>query len=238
MVISISPRLEKWFKGYCSYPSVILMFVYFKLRYSLSYRDLEEMMRIRGSFVDHSTLGRLVVKLSKLIENQIRRYKVPVSKSWRMDETYIKLNGKWVYLYRAVDKFGSTIDFLLRRKRNVAAAKAFFKRAIRNNGTPEKVTIDKSGSNKAAMVFLNKNQPKNEQIEFRQIKYLNNIVEQDHRFIKKRIKPMLGFKNFYAAQRTIAGIESIRMIQKGQIKGCDKNLSTFHNFTNLMEKGS
>ena len=196
------------------------------------------MMKIRGATVDHSTLGRWVVKFSKIIEKQVRRNKSEVSKSWRMDETYIKLNGNWIYLYRAVDKFGNTIDFLLRQKRDTQAAKAFFKRAIRSNGTPEKVTMDKSGSNKAAMVAINKDQSKDEQIEIRQIKYLNNIVEQDHRFIKKRTKPMLGFKNFHAAQRTIAGIESIRMIQKGQINGFDKKLSTFHNFVNLMEKAA
>lgn len=153
-----------------------------------------------------------------------------------MDETYIKLNGKWIYLYRAVDKYGNTIDFLLRQKRDASAAKAFFKRAIRNNGEPEKVSMDKSGSNKAAVTAINKDKPEEEKIEIRQIKYLNNIVEQDHRFIKKRTKPMLGFKNFHAAQRTISGIESIRMIQKGQINGFDKKLSTFHNFVNLMDK--
>ncbi len=151
---------------------------------------------------------------------------------------YVKVKGKWAYLYRALDKFGNTIDFLLRQKRNTQAAKAFFKRAIRHNGRPEKVTVDKSGSNKAAMIAINKDLPKEQKIEIRQIKYLNNIVEQDHRFIKKRTKPMLGFKNFYAAQRTIAGIESIRMIQKGQIQGFDKKLSTFHNFTRLMEKSA
>ncbi len=238
MLIEVSKKFEKWFKGYCSSPTVILLFVYFKLRYSLSYRDLEEMMKIRGASVDHSTLARWVIKFSKLIEKQVRRHKMAVSKSWRMDETYIKLNGKWIYLYRAVDKFGNTIDFLLRNKRDTQAAKAFFKRAIRNNGDPEKVTMDKSGSNKSAVIAINKDRHQEKKIEIRQLKYLNNIVEQDHRFIKKKIRPMLGFKNFHAAQRTLAGIESIRMIQKGQIYGFDKKLSTFHNFVNLMEKSA
>lgn len=194
------------------------------------------MMRIRGATVDHSTFGRWVVKFSKFIEKHVRRHKTQVSKSWRMDETYIKLNGKWVYLYRAIDKFGNTIDFLLRHKRDTQAAKAFFRRAIRS--TPEKVTMDKSGSNKAAVIRIKKDQSEEEQIEIKKIKYLNNIVEQDHRFIKKRTKPMLGFKNFHAAQRTIGGIESIRMIQKGQINGFDKKLSTFHKFANIMEKAA
>ena len=112
--------------------------------------------------------------------------KKPVNGSWRMDETYIKLNGKWVYLYRAVDKEGNTIDFLLRAKRDAVAAKAFFRKAFKENGRSDKVTVDKSGSNKAALDYFNKDVPKEEEIEIRQVKYLNNIIEQDHRFIKKR----------------------------------------------------
>jgi transposase-like protein len=151
-----------------------------------------------------------------------------------MDETYIKLNGKWVYLYRAVDKFGDTIDFLLRAKRDAVAAKAFFRKTFKENGRPDKVTIDKSGSNKAVVGSFNEGVPENEQIEVRQKKYLNNIVEQDHRFIKKRTRPMLGFKNFYSAKETISGIENIRMIQKGQIVGQEACQSSFHNFAALM----
>jgi transposase-like protein len=151
-----------------------------------------------------------------------------------MDETYIKLNGKWVYLNRAVDKFGDTIDFLLRAKRDAVAAKAFFRKTFKENGRPDKVTIDKSGSNKAVVGSFNEGVPENEQIEVRQKKYLNNIVEQDHRFIKKRTRPMLGFKNFYSAKETISGIENIRMIQKGQIVGQEACQSSFHNFAALM----
>ena len=151
-----------------------------------------------------------------------------------MDETYIKLNGKWVYLYRAVDKEGNTIDFLLRAKRDAVAAKAFFRKAFKENGRPDKVTVDKSGSNKAALDYFNKDVQKEEEIEVRQIKYLNNIVEQDHRFIKKRTRPTLGFKNFYAAKETISGIENIRMIQKGQILGQSACQSSFNNFASLM----
>ena len=146
-----------------------------------------------------------------------------------MDETYIKLNGKWVYLYRAVDKEGNTIDFLLRAKRDAVAAKAFFRKAFKENGRPDKVTVDKSGSNKAALDYFNKDVPKEEEIEIRQVKYLNNIIEQDHRFIKKRTRPTLGFKNFYAAKETISGIENIRMIQKGQILGQNASQSSFVN---------
>lgn len=151
-----------------------------------------------------------------------------------MDETYIKLNGKWIYLYRAIDKVGNTIEFLLRKYRDAAAAKAFFRKTFKNNGLPVKVTIDKSGSNISALTTANKNLPKDKQIEVRQIKYLNNIIEQDHRFIKKRTKPMLGFKSFNSARITITGIENIRMIQKKQIIGSNDNASTFENFVMLM----
>ena len=233
--MKVSPGLLKFFKGYCSSAEIILLFVYMKLRYSLSYRDLEDLMSIRGARIDHSTLQRWVYKFSKLIEKKVRSLKKDVSKSWRMDETYIRLNGKWVYLYRAVDKYGNTIDFLLRAKRDAAAAKAFFKKAIKNNERPEKVTVDKSGSNKAALDFCNKGVEKKDEIEILQIKYLNNIIEQDHRFIKKRTRPMLGFKSFNSAKNTIAGIESIHMIKKGQIRGYDSSQSVFCNFVTMME---
>ncbi len=151
-----------------------------------------------------------------------------------MDETYIKLNGKWIYLYRAVDSLGNTIEFLLRKHRDLAAAKAFFRKAFKHNALPDKVTIDKSGSNISALANANKNLSEDRQIEVRQIKYLNNIIEQDHRFIKKRTKPMLGFKSFNSARTTITGIENIHMIQKGQVTGSNDNSSTWENFAMLI----
>ncbi len=151
-----------------------------------------------------------------------------------MNETYIKLNGKWVYLYRAVDSEGNTIDFLLRSRRDAIAAKAFFRKAFKENGRPDKVTVDKSVSNKAALDRFNRDVAAEEKIETRQIKYLNNIVEQDHRFIKKRTRPTLGFKSFHSAKITIMGIENIRMIQKGQILNQTASNSSFNNFANLM----
>lgn len=233
-MLSISSDQLKHFKGFCSSSSVIMLFVYMKCRFSLSYRELEEMMSIRGAQVDHSTLQRWVKRFTRLIDKKVRARKKPVNGSWRMDETYIKLNGKWVYLYRAVDKEGQTVDFLLRSKRDAKAARAFFKKAFKQNGTPSKVTVDKSGSNKAALDACNRNLDPKRQIEIRQIKYLNNLVEQDHRFIKKRTRPTLGFKNFHSAAATISGIENIRMIQKGQILGFNPSLSVFHNFCALM----
>ncbi len=205
-----------------------------KCRFSLSYRDLEEMMMIRGAEIDHSTLQRWVRRFVSLIDKRVRQRKKPVNESWRMDETYIRLNGKWIYLYRAVDKEGATIDFLLRARRDAIAAKAFFRKAFKENGIPDKVTVDKSGSNKAALDNFNKDILQEEKIEIRQVKYLNNIVEQDHRFIKKRTRLTLGFKNFYSARETISGIENIRMIQKGQINGQSANQFAFNNFVNLM----
>ncbi len=233
-MFNLSPALLPKFKGFCSSPSVIMLFVYMKCRFSLSYRELEEMMVIRGAEIDHSTLQRWVKRFVCLIDKRVRQRKKPVNRSWRMDETYIKLNGKWVYLYRAVDKEGNTIDFLLRAKRDAVAAKAFFRKAFKENGRPDKVTIDKSGSNKAALDAFNKDVEDEDKIEIRQIKYLNNIAEQDHRFIKKRTRPTLGFKNFYSAKETISGIENIRMIQKGQILGQSASQTAFRNFASLM----
>lgn len=233
-MFKLCPTLLPKFKGFCSSPSVIMLFVYMKCRFSLSYRELEEMMMIRGALIDHSTLQRWVKRFVFLIDSRVRSRKRPVKGSWRMDETYIKLNGKWVYLYRAVDKEGGTIDFLLRAKRDVIAAKAFFRKAFKENGKPDKVTIDKSGSNKAALDSFNKDVEEEEKIEIRQIKYLNNVCEQDHRFIKKRTRPMLGFKNFQSAKATIYGIENIRMIQKGQIIGQKASQFAFSNFAALM----
>src|SRR3546814_571839 len=169
-MLHISPELLFHFKGFCSSPSVIMLFVYMKCRFSLSYRDLEEMRMIRGAKIDHSTLQRWVRRFASLIDKRVRQRKKPVNGSWRMDENYIRLNGKWVYLYRAVDKGGSTIDFLLRARRDGVAAKAFFRKAFRENGRPDKVTVDKSGSNKAALDYFNKDVSQEEQIEIRQIK--------------------------------------------------------------------
>jgi putative transposase len=234
MGFQITPKLLKYFKGFCSSPEIIMLFVYMKCRFSLSYRELEEMASIRGAKIDHATLQRWLIKFAPLIDRAVRKRKKSIGNSWRMDETYIKVNGKWVYLYRAIDSCGDTIEFLLRKRRDAAAAKAFFRKAFKSNDIPKKVVIDKSGSNTSALTDFNKNLPKEQKIRILQNKYLNNLIEQDHRFIKKRTKPMLGFKSFRSAKITIAGIENIRMIQKGQIVGSDNQVSTFENFKMLM----
>jgi len=194
---------------------IILLCIRWYAAYPLSYRNLEEMVQERGVYVDHSSVSRWAIKFLPMLEKVFRKYKRDVGVSWRMDETYIKVNGQWKYLYRAVDKEGATIDFLLRARRDAAAASRFFEKAMRQNGEPEKVTMDKSGANKAAMNEIN--QDRDVPIEVRQVKYLNNIVEQDHRFIKRVTRPMLGFKSFRAASAVLAGIELMHMIRKGQL---------------------
>src|SRR5688572_671613 len=149
------------------------------------------------------------------IETTFGKRRKPVGNSWRMDETYIKVKGEWVYLYRAVDKEGNTVDFLLTKKRNKFAAHKFLIKAIQNNGCPKVINIDKSGANKGAIKTYNKR--KLSKIRIRQCKYLNNRVEGDHRFIKWRIQNSLGFKNLESASRTLTGIEMVRMIKKDQV---------------------
>ena len=178
-------------------------------------------MEERGVSVDHSSINRWAIRFLPLIEKIARKHKRPVGGSWRMDETYIKVKGVWKYLYRAVDKDGKTIDFLLTAQRNMAAAKRFFDKAMRANGDPEKVAMDKSGANKAAIDAIN--ETRDDPIIVRQVKYLNNIVEQDHRAIKRITRPMVGFKSFRAARAILAGIELMHMIRKRQfaIPGAD-----------------
>lgn len=202
------------FKGSHFEKTIILQCVRWYLCFPLSYRNLEEMMLERGIEVDHSTINRWVLKHTPEIEKRFRKYKRATGLSWRMDETYIRIKGEWKYLYRAVDKQGETIEFLLTAKRDVNAAKRFLKKAIRNNSEPDKINIDKSGANTAGIEAINKET--NSSIEIRQCKYLNNIVEQDHRRIKRRVRPMMGFKSFRSARITIGGIEVMAMLKKNQ----------------------
>lgn len=222
------------FKGRWFEKEVILQCVRWYVAYPLSDRQLEEMMEERGVDVDHSTINRWVVKYAPELEKEFRKRKKPVGSSWRVDETYVKIKGQWKYLFRAVDKEGATIDFLLTAKRDVKAAKRFFKKAIGSSAVPEKITIDKSGANKAAAESFNteRRRRKKKKIVIRQIKYLNNIVEQDHRAIKRRIRPMLGFKSFRPATKIIAGIEIMHMIRKGQMAD-SRNLTHAEQFYSL-----
>jgi putative transposase len=207
------------------YPRVVILHpVYLKLRFTLSYRDVEELLSMRGVQVDHSTVQRWVFKFSPEIEKNMHKRKRQVCSSWRMDETYIKVGGKDRYLYRAVDKFGNTVDFLLTKQ-------LFLRKAIGNNGKPRVINIDKSGANKSGIRIINRDLLTVRKIRIRQCKYLNNIVEQDHRNIKRRISIDTGFKEFESAKRTLAGIEVVNIIRKGQI--ADSRKTTFKTFCSL-----
>ena len=189
------------FKG-CHFPSeIILETIRYYHAYKLSYREIEEIQRERGVQIDHSTIHRWVIKFTPILEHNLRYKKKPVSRSWRMDETYIKVKGTWLYYYRAVDKFGDVIDYYLSLKRDEEAAKSFLNKAIAQNGLPEKIVIDGSQSNHAAIDAMNIQLCLTgffmlSLIEILSIKYLNNIVEQSHRWVKQKTRQALGWKSF------------------------------------------
>jgi putative transposase len=203
------------FKGAHFPKEVILTGVRWYVAYPLSTRQVEELMRERGIHVDHSTINRWVIKYSPQLEEAFHRRKRPVGRSWRMDETYIRVKGEWRYLYRAVDKHGQTSDVLLTEQRDERAAKRFLTKAIRRHGVPDKITIDGSEANAAAIRRYNEEH--GTAIISRQVKYVNNMVEQDHRSVKRVTRPMLGFKSFAAAQAALVGIELMHMLKKGQM---------------------
>jgi transposase-like protein len=221
------------FKGAHFPQEIILMGVRWYVAYPLSTRHVEELMEERGVEVDHSTINRWVIKYSPQLEEAFHRRKRAVWVSWRMDETYIKVKGEWRYLYRAVDKHGQTIDFLLTEHRDKEAALRFLKKAIRRNGLPETITIDGSDTNEAAIKSYNEEH--GTAIIIRQVKYLNNIVEQDHRAVKRVTRPMLGFKSFTAAQDTLVGIELMHMIKKKQmvVEAGEEGLTAAEQFYSL-----
>jgi putative transposase len=203
------------FKGAHFPQEIILTCVRWYVAYPLSTRHIEELMQERGVSVDHATVNRWVLKYSPPLEEAFHRRKRPVGRSWRMDETYIRIKGQWRYLYRAVDRSGQTIDFLLTEHRDTEAALRFLTQAIRRHGVPEKITIDGSEANAAAIKRYNEEH--GTAIIIRQVKYLNNMIEQDHRGVKRVTRPMLGFKSFEAAQAILIGIELMHMLKKRQL---------------------
>ena len=204
------------FKGSHFEREIVLWGVRWYVAYPISYRQLEEMMEERGVKVDHSSLNRWVIKYVPLLDQAFRARRRHIGGSWRMDETYVRIRGRWKYLYRAVDKAGDTVDFLLTAKRDRKAALRFLCKAAGQHGTPAKITIDGSGANSAAIEDYN--EAHGAEVEIRQVKYLNNVVEQDHRAIKRQVRPMMGFKSFWSAAATLAGIELMHTIRKGQMK--------------------
>jgi transposase-like protein len=205
-------------------PEIILLNVRWYCRYSLSLRNLEEMMAERGVSVDHSTINRWVLKYAPELDQCIRPHLKPTNDSWRVDETYIKIKGVWKYLYREVDSEGNTLDFMLSVKRDGKAAARFLRKVLKGQHTqvPRVITVDKNAAYPMAIDALKADETISQEIELQQVKYLNNVVEQDHRTIKRITRPMMGFKSFNSARRTLRGIEAMSMIRKGQVKGVNQ----------------
>ncbi|MCM3654166.1 IS6 family transposase [Metabacillus litoralis] len=196
-----------------------LLTVRWYLRYTLSFRDLVEMMEERGLSIAHTTIMRWVHQYGPELDERVRRHLKTTNDSWRVDETYVKVKGQWMYLYRAVDSKGNTIDFYLSESRDKQADKRFFKKALAASHIckPRVITVDKNPAYPVAIQELKEEKSMPEGIQLRQVRYLNNIVEQDHRFIKKRVRSMLGFKSYETATSILSGVEAMHMMKKGQL---------------------
>src|SRR3954469_3757095 len=219
------PSSTLHFKGRQFTAEVILWAVRWYLLFPISYRDLELMLQDRGVEVDHTTIFRWIQAHAPELEKRIRPHLRTCNGSWRVDETSVKVKGRWTYLYRAVDSRGQTIDFLLSAKRDAAAAKRFFRKALGqpHTGNPRTITVDKNAAYPAAVTAMKRDRELWRFSRLRQVKYLNNIVEQDHRRIKRLVRPGLGFGSLPTARRTLAGYEGMAMIRKGQVRsigGC------------------
>lgn len=211
---------------------IIELCVRWYLTYRLSYRDLVEMVAEQGVTVSHTTIYRWVQRFVPEFERRWNRYAKPVHPSWRMDETVISVRGGDCYLYRAVDKLGKTVDSLLSADRSVDAARAFFcrARATHHPRWPRTINLDGIAASHRALRLLRQEDPKWQGVAVRSCRYLNNIVEQDHRAIKRRCATMLAFKSFPTAAVTLAGVELAHRIRKGQFSldaGDTAGLSSF-----------
>ncbi|MCM8735278.1 IS6 family transposase [Azospirillum sp. A1-3] len=213
------------FKGRQFTAEVILWAVRWYLQFPISYRDLERMLADRGVAVDHTIIFRWIQAYAPELDKRLRPHLSMTTGSWRVDETYVKVKGRWMYLYRAVDAHGQTIDFLLSAKRDVAAARRFFRKALKQPYTvnPRTLTVDKNAAYPSATKTMKKNGELWRFTKLRQVKYLNNIVEQDHRGIKRLVRPGLGFQGFHTARRTLAGYEILAMVRKGQVAAIPAN---------------
>ncbi|WP_207462788.1 IS6 family transposase [Azospirillum sp. SYSU D00513] len=218
-------RRKNPFKGRQFTSEVILWAVRWYLQFPISYRDLERMLADRGVTVNHTTLYRWIQTYAPELDKRIRPHLRMTTGSWRVDETYVKVKGRWIYLYRAVDARGQTVDFLLSAKRDAAAARRFFRKVLKQAHTvnPRTVTVDKNAAYPSATRAMKKAGELWRFTKLRQRKYLNNIVEQDHRRVKRLVRPGLGFKGFHSARRTIAGYEIMAMVGKGQVRAVSVN---------------
>jgi IS6 family transposase len=215
------PALFKWrhFEA-----EIILCAVRWYLRYALSYRDVEELLRERGVSIDHTTVFRWVQRYAPELDKRCRPRLNATNDSYRVDETYIKIKKEWYYLYRAVDSTGATLDFMLSATRDADAAKRFFRQVLQasHTCTPRVITVDKHAAYPLAFEALQHDGTLPKTCLLRQCKYLNNMVEQDHRFVKRRVKPGMGFGAFDTAQRAIQGYEAMHRLRKGQLEGVAK----------------
>jgi transposase, IS6 family len=220
----MSNHNQKPFKWRHFQADLILLCVRWYLRYSLSYRDLEEMMLERGLHVDHTTIYHWVQRDAPELDKRCRPHLKTTTDSWRVDETSIKVKKEWVYLYRAVDSQEQTLDFFFSSTRDATAAKRFLLKTLAapHINTPRVINVDKNAAYPKAFKGLKAVGSLPESGALRQVKYLNNLIEQDHRFIKRRVKPGLGFASFETAWRTLQGYEIMNMIRKGQIEGAAK----------------
>jgi transposase-like protein len=212
-------RADLTFKGRQFAGEVILWAVGWYLTFPISYGDLELMLQDRGVDVAHTTIFRWIQDYAQELEKRLRPHLSRSNGSWRVDKTYVRVKGRWTYLYRAVDSSGQTIDFLLAAHRDAAAAKRFFRKALRqpHTVTPHTITVDKNPAYPCAVADLKEDGLLLPFIRVRQSKYLNNIVEQDHRRMKRLIRPGLGFGSMRTARRTLAGYEAMAMIRKIQV---------------------
>ncbi len=217
-------RKQDPFKWRHFQPDIILLCVRWYLRYALSYRDLEEVMLERGLHVDHTTIYRWVQCYAPELERRCRPYLKPTTDSWRVDETYIKIKKQWMYLYRAVDSEGNTLEFLLSPTRDAEAAQRFFLKTLgaTHTTTLRVINVDKNAAYPRAIADLKAAGILPQKVKLRQVKYLNNLIEQDHRFIKRLTKPGMGFFSFETAWRTLQGYEIMNCMRKGQLQGVNK----------------
>ena len=217
----VNPKSFKW---YHYEPMIILWCLRWYLQTALTYRQLQRMLAERGLTIVHTTIMRWIHRFGPQLNQKVKSHLKKTLPSWRCDETYLKIRGQWKYLYRALDSDGNTLDFLLSAKRDKKTALRFFKKVLGNRHVkrPRVISVDKHASYPAALTLLKaENQLK--QTQLRQVRYLNNVIEADHRFVKRKAWFKQWFQSFNTAHYTVAGYEAMNMILKGQVKAVAAN---------------